>query len=104
MSEKALHIQLNPQGYCSLSNDMTFKNCFVKPSCSISCHNTKTNWITSFCYAISLHAEQLFLYTGGEPSGKMPQPSVSDLSGCESDSGYSCLSEKTVGHRFQTGK
>ena len=57
--------------------------------------------------AISLRAEQLFLYTGGEPSGKMPQPRISDLSGCESDSGYSsrlCLSEKTVGHRLQTGK
>jgi len=60
--------------------------------------------MTSFCYAISLHAEQLFLYTGGEPSGKMLQPRINDLSGSESDSGFSCLSGKTVGHRFQTGK
>ena len=85
---------------------MAFKNCFVKLSCSISDHDTKTNWMKSFCYAISLHVEQLLLFTDGEPSGKMPQPRIGDLSGCESDSGYSsglCLSEKTVGHRFQTG-
>ena len=89
---------------------MAIMNCFAKVSCTLSGHDAKINSMTNFCYAINLYAEQLLLFTDGEifskPSGMMPKPNISDLSGSESDSGYLSslhMSEKTNGHRVHKG-